>query len=122
MLLTLTTIADRLQYAGRDRERSVRRLFARHRVPIIKRSRGVYFVTEQQYTALLEAMTTCSHSGSADRNFMYVALSVSGSRRDTSKSTLRAAIAEKTQKPIARVSKAKSGTSCFTVLTGGRST
>jgi len=33
-LRPLSTIADRLHYMGRDRERSVRRLFERHRVSI----------------------------------------------------------------------------------------
>ncbi len=47
-LLSLAVIADRLHYAGSDRERSVRRLFARHEIPIIRRGRGVYFVTELQ--------------------------------------------------------------------------
>jgi hypothetical protein len=36
-MLTLATIAERLHYKGRDQQRSVRRLFARHRVPMIKR-------------------------------------------------------------------------------------
>jgi len=59
MLLPLTTIADRLHYVGIDRERSVRRLFAKYSVPIVKRGRGSYFVTEQQYEELIEAMTIC---------------------------------------------------------------
>ena len=52
---SLATIAARLHYSGRDRERSVRRLFARHRVPIIKRGRGAYFVSDAQFTELIDA-------------------------------------------------------------------
>ena len=36
-MLPLATIAERLHYSGRDWERSVRRLFQRHGVPMIKR-------------------------------------------------------------------------------------
>src|SRR5262249_32670598 len=63
-MLSLTTIAQRLHYGGRDRKRSVRRLFARLGVPMIRRGRGVYFVTDQQYAQLIEKMT-CLPSGSA---------------------------------------------------------
>jgi hypothetical protein len=121
MLLTLAAIAERLQYTGRDRKRSVRRLFARHGVPMIERGRGVYFVTEQQYSALLEAMTTCSHSDDAGRNSTSAARSASGVKRGTSKNTLRAAIAERTRKRTDRGLKPRSVMSCFTVLAGGRS-
>ena len=55
MLLTLTEIADKLHYVGTDRERSVRRLFVKNGVPFIRRGRGVYFATERQYEALIEA-------------------------------------------------------------------
>src|SRR5262245_59015811 len=108
MLLTLETIAERLHYTGSDRERSVRRLFAQHRVPIIRRGRSAHFVTEQQYAALLEALTTCSHSEGAVQNSTSVARSVSGARRATSQSTLRAAIAEMVPKPTDRTSKPRS--------------
>lgn len=62
VLLPLTTIADRLQYSGKDRVRSVRRLFARHDIPIIKRSRGAYFTTEQQREAAYEGKKPPSYS------------------------------------------------------------
>jgi hypothetical protein len=61
-LCPLSTIADRLHYTGRDRDRSVRRLFQRHDVPTIRRGRGAYFVTEQQYAELIEKIT-CLPSG-----------------------------------------------------------
>src|SRR4029077_108738 len=57
LLLPLSTIADRLHYTGRDRDRSVRRLFKRHGVPMIRRGRGASFVTEQQYAELIEKIT-----------------------------------------------------------------
>ena len=63
---------------GRDRERSVRRLFERLRVPMTKRSRGAYFVTEAQYAELIEKMTTCSRSGVEAKTSISVARSVSG--------------------------------------------
>jgi len=63
---------------GRDRERSVRRLFERLRVPMTKRSRGTYFVTEAQYAELIEKMTTCSRSGVEAKTSISVARSVSG--------------------------------------------
>ena len=66
-LLTLTTVANRLHYLGRDRERSVRRLFAQHGVSMIRRGRRGYFVTEWQYAALIEKMTTCLPSGAEAR-------------------------------------------------------
>src|SRR4029077_17618954 len=43
LLLPLSTIADRLHYTGRDRDRSVRRLFKRHGVPMIGPGRGGSF-------------------------------------------------------------------------------
>jgi len=120
VLLPLTTIADRLQYAGKDRVRSVRRLFARHDIPIIKRSRGAYFTTEQQYTALIEAMIKCSPSASAANSSTSVARSVSAGKRASSKNILAAQIAETLQTPIAPNSKPISGTKSFTVVEGGR--
>ena len=121
MLLPLTTIADRLHYDGTDRERSVRRLFVKHGVPFIRRGRGVYFATEQQYEALIEAMTTCSTSGGAAKTFTSGGRSVSGAKRGSSKSILAARIAATRQKPIGQSSKPKTDTKCFTVLEGGRS-
>lgn len=121
-MLPLATIAERLHYSGRDRERSVRRLFQRHGVPMIKRGRGAYFVTEVQYAELIEKMTTCSPSGvEAKRRFGTSAVrSASGARRKSSANILAEQIAATLQKPIEQKSKPKSGTNCFTVLAGGR--
>ena len=119
MLLALEIIADRLQYAGSDRERRVRRLFARHGVPIIKLGRGVYFVTEFQFAALIEA-TTCLPCASAAKTGTSVVRSVSGGKRISSKSILAAQIAETMQTPTDRSSRRKPATKCFTVVAGGR--
>jgi hypothetical protein len=120
MMLTLATIADRLQMRGSDRERSVRRLFVRHKVPIVKRCRG-YLATEEQYKALIEAMTTCSPSdGARAGSSMSVVRSVSGAKRASSKNILQAAIAETMQKPIDQNSNPTLGTKSFTVVEGGR--
>ena len=120
VLLPLTAIADRLHYVGTDRQRSVRRLFVKHRVPFIRRGRGVYFATEPQYEALIEAMTTCSTSGGAAKTSTSGGRSVSGAKRGSSKNILAAQIAETLQKPIGQSSKQKSDTKCFTVVEGGR--
>src|SRR5262249_2718187 len=119
-LCPLSTIADRLHYTGRDRERSVRRLFERHRVSIIKRSRGAYFVTEWQYAALIEKMTTCLPSGAEARTTTSGVRSVSGGKRASSKSTLAERIAAMTQTLTDRSSKLKSATKAFTVVEEGR--
>src|SRR5215510_15060111 len=109
-LLSPAIVADRLYYTGRDRERSVRRLFARHSIPIIRRGRGAYFVTELQYAALIEAMTTCSPSGSAARTSTSGGRSVWGAKRASSKSTLQAVIAEKMPRRTSRSSRRTSAT------------
>jgi hypothetical protein len=119
ILLPLGAIADRLNYVGRDRERSVRRLFAKLGVPIVKRSRGVYFVTEEQYEALIEAMT-CSPSEGAAKISICAGRSVSGAKNGSSRSILAAQIAETLRKPTVQSSKRKSDTKCFTVVEGGR--
>jgi hypothetical protein len=54
-LYTLDEAADYLRYRGRDRQRSVRRLFQRHRIPLLRRDRGTFLVSAQQPAALLEA-------------------------------------------------------------------
>jgi hypothetical protein len=119
-LIPISIIADRLHYMGRDRERSVRRLFERHRVSIIKRSRGAYFVTEAKYAELIEKMTTCSPSGNAANTSTSAARSVSGGKRASSKSILREEIAARMQRNTVPSSKPMSGTKCFTVVEGGR--
>ena len=117
---SLATIAARLHYRGRDRERSVRRLFALHRVPIIKRGRGAYLVTEGQFAELIEKMTTCLPSGAEARTSTSVVRSVSGGRSVSSKSILAERITEKMQTRIVRSSKPKSAMKSFTVVEGGR--
>ena len=119
-LLTLTTVANRLHYLGRDRERSVRRLFAQHGVSMIKRGRRAYFITEWQYAALIEKMTTCLPSGAEARTTTSEVRSVSGRKRGSSKSILAEQIAAMTQTPTDRSSKLKSATKSFTVVEGGR--
>jgi hypothetical protein len=118
-MLSLATIAERLHYSGRDRERSVRRLFARHGVPMIRRGRRVYFVTEQQYAELIEKMT-CSQSGGEAKIFTSAVRSVSGAKRVSSKSILAERIAATMPKRTVRSSKPISATKSFTVVEGGR--
>lgn len=88
-MLPLATIAERLHYSGRDWERSVRRLFQRHDVSMIRRGRGAYFVTEAQYAELIEKITTCSRSGVEAKTSTSVVRSVSGGKRASSRSFLR---------------------------------
>src|SRR3974377_1149812 len=110
---SLATIAARLHYRGRDRERSVRRLFALHRVPIIKRGPGAYLVTEGQFAEVIEKMTTCLPSGAEARTSTSVVRSVSGGRSVSSKSILAERITEKMQTRIVRSSKPKSAMKSF---------
>ena len=119
-MLPLATIAETLHYSGRDRERSVRRLFARHRVPIIKRGRGAYFVTEAQFAELIEKMTTCLPSGVEAKTSTSAVRSVSGVKRESSKNILAEQIAATMQRPTDQSSKPKSDTKYFTVVAGGR--
>jgi len=119
-LHTLTEIADLLRYTGNDRERSVRRLFQRYGVSIMRRDRGTFLATDQQLAALLEAMK-CSQSANAAKSGTAAARSVSVGAPASSKSTLRAAIAEKMPKPTGRSSRPKRAGKCFTVVPGGRS-
>ena len=118
-LLTLGELADRLHYDGRDRERSVRRCFRHYGVPLVRRDGRGYLATEQQFAALLEAMT-CSLSEKEGATGTSGARSASVKRRASSKNTLRAAIAEKMQKPIELGSSTRSGENSFTVVEGGR--
>jgi hypothetical protein len=119
-MLALATIAERLHYSGRDRERSVRRLFQRRGVPMIKRGRGAYFVTESQYAELIEKITTCSRSDAEANTSMSAVRSVLGGKRTSSKNILADRLAETMRKPTARNSKRKSDTKSFTVVEGGR--
>jgi hypothetical protein len=97
-LYTLAEISDLLRYTGRDRERSVRRLFNRYKVPVLRRDRSTFLVTQDQYDSLLEAMR-CSPCGSEAGSTMSVGRCGSVAKPAGSKSTLRAAIAAKMQKP-----------------------
>lgn len=119
-MLTLATIAERLHYSGRDRERSVRRLFHRHGVPMIKRGRGAYFVTEAQYAELIEKMTTCSRSGVEANTSTSAVRSVLGRKRGSSKNVLAERLTETMRRPTAPNSRRISGTKSFTVVEGGR--
>src|SRR2546426_3987142 len=96
-LYTLAEVADLLRYAGRDRERSVRRLFERSRIPLLRRDRGTFLATEQQVGTLLEALK-CSPCGNEDGFTTSVARSVSVAKPAGSKSTLRDAIAARMPK------------------------
>src|SRR5713226_757906 len=118
-LRTLAEIADRLRYDGSDRERSVRRLFHRHKIGLVRRDRGTYLVSETQYASLLEAIS-CSRSGSAANTSTSEVRSVSGAKRDSSKNILAAQIAGMMPTTTKRNSKPTSGTKSFTVLAGGR--
>ncbi|MBV8049670.1 MAG: hypothetical protein JOZ80_00700 [Acidobacteriaceae bacterium] len=91
-LYTLDEVADYLRYSGRDRQRSVRRLFERHRIPLLRRDRGTFLVSDGELAALVEAMK-CSPSASAAGSTTSVGRSVSVAKPAGSKSTLRAAIA-----------------------------
>jgi hypothetical protein len=117
---SLATIAERLKYTGRDRERSVLRLFERLGVPMIKRGRGGWFVTDQQqYEQAIEKMT-CLPSGVVARTSTSVARSVSVGNRVSSTNILRERIAAKLQKRTVQSLRSRSGTKSFTVVEGGR--
>jgi hypothetical protein len=118
-LYTLSEVADRLRIDGRDRERSVRRLFERHRIGIMRLGSRSFLVAERQYAALLEAMT-CLRSESVAKSIMSAERSVLVAKRESSKSILAAQIDATMQTPTDQSSKPTSGTKSFTVLTGGR--
>jgi hypothetical protein len=117
--LTLAEVADRLRVAGQDCERSVRRLFDRHGINILRPNHRTFLVTERQYAALLEAMT-CSPSESAAKSITSGARSVLVVRRESSKNILREQIAATMQTRTDRSLRPKSGMNSFTVLEGGR--
>jgi hypothetical protein len=119
-LLTVDDVADRLHFAGLNRNRWFQRLFMRHGVQFIRRGKGVYFVTERQYAALIEAMTTCSQSESAANTSTSAVRSVSGGKRASSRNILAAQIAATLQTPTDRSSKRIYATKSFTVVAGGR--
>lgn len=112
-LLTLEEVADRLRIEGKDRRRSVRELFRKYDVPIIRKKNSL--VSEEQFKALVKAMTF-SLSGNAVGSITSGARSVSVPRGGGSKNILRAAIAERTRKPIAFGSPVKSEPSYLTVV------
>ena len=64
---TLGEIADEFRYTGRDRERSVRRLFLRLGIPLLRRDRATFLVTEEQRSSLIEAMK-CSPYADAEKS------------------------------------------------------
>jgi hypothetical protein len=116
---TLAEIAARLRIPGRDKERTVRRLFERHHIGILRLNHRTFLVTPRQFAALLDAMT-CSPSEGAAKSTTSEARSALVVRRASSKNILAAQIAETMQTRTARSSRPKSGTSCFTVHEGGR--
>jgi hypothetical protein len=59
-LFTLDEVATR--YIGTDRERSVRGLFRRHGITILRRDHDTWLVTEAQLATLMEALDQCSQS------------------------------------------------------------
>jgi hypothetical protein len=93
-LYTLAEIAYELRYSGRDHERSVRRLFQRFGIQILRRDRGTFLVTEHQLAALVDAMK-CSPSENVVAFGTSVARSASVAKPVASKNTLRDAIAER---------------------------
>src|SRR6266446_837475 len=112
-LFTIAEVADLLRYTGRDRERSVRRLFERCRIPLLRRDRGTFLATEEQVEGLLEAMK-CSPSESAAGSTTSVGRSGSVAKPAGSKSTLRAAIAARMPKGTEPGSSTTSGKLCCT--------
>jgi hypothetical protein len=116
---TLLDIADRLHIPGKDRVRTVRRLFRRLEIPFLQRCRGRDLVTECQFAALIEAMT-CSPYENAASVSTSVARSVSVERPASSKSIARDALGERMLRRTDRVLKTNSGTKSFTVQEGGR--
>ena len=90
-LIELEEIARRLKFDGTDLRRSVRRVFDRHHVPLIKRGRNNFFATEAQYALLMERME-CLQSEKKANGTTVEARSVSGRRSRGSKSTLRDAV------------------------------
>jgi hypothetical protein len=64
-LFTLDEVATTLRYIGTDRERSVRSLFRRHGITILRRDHDTWLVvTEAQLAMLMEALDQCSRSES----------------------------------------------------------
>ncbi len=117
--LTLSEVADLLRYDGKDRERSVRRLFRKYGVSIIRRDRNTFLVLPNQYKALMEAMT-CSPSEDAVAFGTVEVQSVSARPSGRSKNTLRAAINARMPKPIGPTSNTNYSKKLFTAVPGGR--
>lgn len=116
-LLTLDEVAERLRYTGRARERSVRRLIDRLKVPHRRRGKRI-LLSEGDYRFLLERMK-CSTSENVATSTMSEAASVSGRKSGSSKSELRDAVNARMRKRMRRASNKRSGTSSFTVVEGG---
>ena len=118
-LLTLTEVADILRYEGKDRERSVRRLFDRLGVPMLRRDRNTYLVTEQQLDTIRKAIT-CSQSENEAGFTTAAARSVLVKRPDKLRNTVQAKIKNELRKSTPTRSPEKSGGRSFTVVAGGR--
>jgi len=115
----LEYVAERLHYSGKDRIRSVRRLFAKHGVPYLRRDAHTQLVTEAQWRLLLARMETCSSLGNEAASTTSVERCESGKRSKPSKSTVRDLIASKLPTSTEPDSNPKSDRSSFTVLRGG---
>ncbi len=117
--LTLSEVADLLRYDGKDRERSVRRLFRKYGVSIIRRDRNTFLVLPEQYKALMEKMTCLPSEDEVACGTVEVQ-SVSAKPSGRSKNTLRAAISAKMPKPTGPTSSTNFSKKLFTALPGGR--
>ena len=118
-LYTLAEVADDLRYEGKDRERSVRRLFDRLGVPMLRRDRNTYLVTEQQLDTIRKAIT-CSQSENEADFIIAAARSVSVKRPGKLKSSVQDKIKNALRKSTSTRSPEKSGGRSFTVVAGGR--
>jgi hypothetical protein len=122
-LFTLDEVATILRYIGTDRERSVRGLFRRHGITILRRDHDTWLVTEAHLATLMEALDQCSRLESdAAASITSAERSASAAPRESSTKQARDLIAERMLKRTGRSSRRKSGASSLTVLAGGRRT
>ena len=116
---TLAEVADELRYDGKDRKRSVLRLFKKYRIPLVRRDRNTWLVLPNQKRALWEVLTCLPSENEAACGIAAVE-SVSAKPCGKSKSTLRDAIDAKLPKPTGPGSSTNYSKSLFTALPGGR--
>ena len=115
--LTLAAVADRLMIDGVQRERTVRGLFKKHKVPFVSlgHRRGI-LITEEQYAQLVEAMTCRSTSENGGKSGTSRGRFGSAKKRTRSKRSLQESVQSKLLTNTSRASPAKSRTSSSTVL------